>query len=166
MAQSVSGGKTQLPYNSSALPTVGTHNTGDWFIGTSGQHGHPVGWICVQAGSPGVWSPMETLAGYTKKTTDTILTSLDVGKRFSNGDAKTLITFTFPAVSTGMRFHFTRRNSTFALRIDPNGSDFLWPGGAGKYVSLDSDGASVTLEGITNNQWVIVSESGLISHET
>ena len=40
-----------------AAPTVGAHNTGDIIWNSEPQVNAYVGWVCVQAGDPGVWQP-------------------------------------------------------------------------------------------------------------
>jgi hypothetical protein len=42
---------------SSAYPTAGSFNSGDIVWNSDPRINHYVGWVCVQAGSPGIWEP-------------------------------------------------------------------------------------------------------------
>jgi len=161
----LSGARAQLPYIDSIPPTIGTHLEGDWWIGTGASQGIPIGWVCVSGGTPGTFSPMLTQPGAVSLSSDATLVRGDIGKRFQNDTATALITVTLPATQIGDRIHFTRRNTTHGMRIDPSGSQLIRPGGAGKYLSLDTDGASVTLEYMSANSWVIVAQSGTVSFD-
>ena len=162
------GTRTQLPYKDATPPILGTHKVGDWFISGIGIAGFPMGWIANNSGdaaTTGTFTPMSPTAGSIIKTATATLARYDIGKRFCNDGATADIVLTLPVVQTGDRIHFTRRHTTFKILIDPNGSQLIRPGGPGKYLSLDTDGASVTLEYMSANSWVVVSQSGTISHE-
>jgi hypothetical protein len=47
----------KLQKHGSTYPTVGAHNIGDIVWNSEPKINHFVGWICVQAGDPGVWAP-------------------------------------------------------------------------------------------------------------
>ena len=161
----LSGSRARLPYNSNQPPTTGTHLQGDWFVAGSGGGGSPFGWACVAGGSPGTFAPMTTQPGTIVKTADETLTTGDNGKRFSNEGATGVVTLTLPTAFVGARFHFTRRNSSHALRIDPAAS-YLWPSSVvGKYAQIDTDGGSITIEYISANQYTITAQSGSLSFE-
>lgn len=64
----------------------------------------------------------------------------------TNAAAVGVITYTMSAATSGQSL-VVKRISPFALRIDPDGSEVITGGGAGKYLQLDSDGAKVTLIG-------------------
>ena len=42
---------------SSTYPTAGSFNSGDIVWNSDPRINHYVGWVCVQAGSPGIWEP-------------------------------------------------------------------------------------------------------------
>jgi hypothetical protein len=160
-----SGARTQLFYIDSSPPTTGQHLSGDWFIGAAASPGFPVTWICISSGSPGTWEPSGVVNGAIAKTSDETLTSADNGKRFSNSGSAGTVTLTLPAAFAGARYYFTRRDTSNALRVKPGGS-FLAGGGFGKYAQLDSDGASIQIEYLTSNTYVITSQSGSVSFES
>jgi hypothetical protein len=41
-----------------AAPTTGAHNVGDTHLNSSGVTAQAIGWVCVEAGTPGVWKPL------------------------------------------------------------------------------------------------------------
>jgi len=107
------------------------------------------------------------------KTADDTLTASQVGTTFTNNGAGGVITLTLPAASDGMQYSFSRINSTYALRIDPNGTENIRdPGGigtgsAGKYLSLDTNGGAVSLvaRGATGVWDVVLKNGGTLSFE-
>jgi hypothetical protein len=156
------------PYSrdgTSSWPADGQAFKGDRYWFTSVDPGEPFLGGCIVSGSPGTWAPLITAPGAIAKTADYPIVAEDKGKRFCNANASGIITLTLPAGTVGMRYHFTRRNTTYAMRIDPNGSETLEPGGAGKYTSLDTDGASISCECISTGIWVVTAESGTNSQE-
>jgi hypothetical protein len=98
------------------------------------------------------------------KTANGDIEAYDQDKRITNAGASDTVTFTLPAATQGMRMNFIRI-AGYALRIDPDGSEVIRGGGAGKYLSLDSNGASVTLECVTDGTWEIVSSTGTACFE-
>jgi len=86
-------------------------------------------------------------------------------RTFTNKDATGVITASLPYTRPGMKFTFIRVAS-HAFRIDPYSSQQIRGGsGGGKYISLDSDGALVTLQCVTTGYWERVTENGTISNE-
>lgn len=83
----------------------------------------------------------------------------------SNEGAVGIVTLTLPAGedNIGGRFSFVR-SVTQTFRIDPDGTETIQGGGAGKYLELDTDGDSVTLEWI-NNLWEIMAINGTVAYE-
>jgi hypothetical protein len=83
------------------------------------------------------------------KTGDYTITGADSGRTFTNNGAGSAITFTLPSttgMATGFEVTFVRNNASNALLIDPNAvGQSIRGGGGGKYLSLDSNGGSVTL---------------------
>lgn len=86
------------------------------------------------------------------------------GKTLTNSGAVATVTAALPAARPNLEFVFIRTDSQ-VLRVDPNGSETIRGGGAGKYLSLDSDGASVTLKCVSSGLWEIISSTGSTSFE-
>ncbi len=57
------------------------------------------------------------------KTADFDIENVDSGKMFTNEGATAVITATLPAAADGLTVSFTRINGTYALRIDPDGTE-------------------------------------------
>jgi hypothetical protein len=138
---------------------------GDIVWNASPTAGEAVGWMATASGGSPAWSPLATTVGATAKTVDWSVPTDENGCRYTNHGATAIITGTLPSASAGKRYHFTRRNSSYALRIDPYGAQYIIPGSGGKYVSLDTDGASVTIEYLSTNTWGIVAQSGTVTFE-
>jgi hypothetical protein len=83
----------------------------------------------------------------------------------TNTGAASTVTFNLSSAVAGTRYTFVRNNATYALRIDPSGSETIRGGGAGKYLSLNSDGASVTLACVEAGKWEILSSFGTTAFE-
>lgn len=102
-----------------------------------------------------------------KKTADFNVVDGDSGRTFTNEGAGGLVTaqlFNTLAEHEGMEVTFSRQASQ-TFRIQPQGFEIVGAGGGGKYLSLDSDGASVTLKLYKLNVWDIVTSNGTISYE-
>jgi hypothetical protein len=73
------------------------------------------------------------------------------------------LTFTLPPLEGGLEFTFIRA-AAFVIHIDPDSTETIRGGGAGKYLSLDTNGSSVTL--LSNgNYWELLSSNGTLSYE-
>ena len=83
---------------------------------------------------------------------------------FHNNGATGGVTYSLPAGTQGLQYTFLRYAS-FAVLIDPNGTEIIRGGGAGKYLSLDSNGANVTLRCVVPGIWEIISTNGTTSFE-
>lgn len=93
------------------------------------------------------------------------------GHTVTNLGAGGTTTHTLPALSTvalGDAITFLR-SASFTYRITPNGTDVIRGGGAGKYASLDTDGAFLTLKVSLDNGfnkiWELVDSVGTISYQ-
>jgi parallel beta-helix repeat protein len=85
---------------------------------------------------------------------DYTLTLEDAGKRINNSGASKDITITLPAAGEdGLQYNFLRTNATYTINIDPDGTDNIRGGTAGQYISLDTNGADVTLYNDVTTQW-------------
>jgi hypothetical protein len=76
----------------------------------------------------------------------------------TNEGATGTVTLTLPAGLVGLGYRFTRVASQ-SFRINPNGTQVIQGGGAGKYLELDTDGDSVEIQWI-GSQWYIVGGYG------
>lgn len=81
----------------------------------------------------------------------------EVGARFSNRGATQIIEFDLPAATAGMKYYFNRIAS-YAVRLDPNGSETIGEGAAGKYLEITTRG-QVALECLTAGEWEVVGGS-------
>lgn len=86
------------------------------------------------------------------------------GHTIANIGATGTVTYVLPAAVAGMQFAFSRIAS-YAVRVDPNGSEVIRGGGAGKYASLDTDGGRLHLRCHTDGIWDLISSYGTISYE-
>ncbi len=104
-------------------------------------------------------------AALTAKTADyTVTTSDAIGGRFSNVGATGTITFSLPSAAADYELEFYRSASQ-TVRVDPNGTQTIGSGGAGKYLSMDSDKAFIRIRCIVAGHWVVVESAGTITYE-
>jgi len=101
-------------------------------------------------------------------TTDVTTTPYAVGsgtsgQRFTNRGATQVVTLTLPALTAGMRWTF-HRVANYALRIDPNGTETIGDGGAGKYLEITGRGA-VQIECLVNGSAEVVGGSAIYQFE-
>ncbi|MBN1359639.1 MAG: right-handed parallel beta-helix repeat-containing protein [Sedimentisphaerales bacterium] len=80
---------------------------------------------------------------------------VDTGRRFTNTGAAGVVTAHLGAATVGQTFSFTRTES-HPFRIDPKGAEYFRGHEPGKYLELDSDGSSVTIQCLTPGVWDIV----------
>jgi hypothetical protein len=73
-----------------------------------------------------------------------------------NNGAGAARTHTLPPAVPGLRIGFAGVHSTHVMNLDPNGTDTIKGGGAGKYLILDP-GERVTLEAYAAGLWVVSS---------
>jgi hypothetical protein len=157
-------------------PYVDTHaalgppTDGEWWKGDrvwqrEAASGEPAGYVCLVQGSPGTWGPLPSVPGTTEKDSNYSIAAADLGIRFSNGGAAGTTTFSLPAGSAGQEYEFVRIASQ-TLRVDPDGTEVIRGGGAGKYLQLDADGDRVRLAwDATSGVWEIANVVGTPSFE-
>lgn len=90
------------------------------------------------------------------------LTVAESGKRCTNSGASTPVTLTAPPGATGLRFTLERL-AAHAFRFDPNASETVADGGAGKYVEIQGKGL-LTFEWI-GTQWVVTEDTCVWNYE-
>lgn len=104
-------------------------------------------------------------APITAKAVDFAVGAADTAKTtFTNVGAVATVTGTLPAATAGMEVAFYR-SATQTLRVEPNGSNTIGAGGAGKYLSIDTDKGYVRLRCIVAAHWVVVDSAGTITFE-
>lgn len=100
------------------------------------------------------------------KTDDYIVLTTDSNRIFTNGGASKNIVFTLPAATDYYGpMTFTNVTGTHTIQIDPNGSNYITGGGAGKYCELDAIGDSITIRIIASGIWQIISSYGTPAFE-
>lgn len=95
-------------------------------------------------------------------STPTTVTTAQSGARLTNHGATQVIEFDLPAGATGLRYSFLR-SAAYAIRLDPNGSEIIGDGDAGKYLEVNARG-QVDIEWL-NGQWEVVGGDSLYSFE-
>lgn len=86
------------------------------------------------------------------------------GLTLTNRGAGGVVAYNLPAAVSGLQYSFARLVGS-AMQIDPNGTEIIRGGGAGKYLQLGSDGASVTLVCRTAGVWDFIQSNGTTSFE-
>lgn len=86
------------------------------------------------------------------------------GRTFDNIGAGGITEYDLPTAVVGTEFSFLRIAS-FALRLDPNGTEVIRGGGAGKYLSMDTDRAYIKLKCYVAGTWDIIGSIGTITYE-
>jgi len=86
------------------------------------------------------------------------------GKRYSNYGATQVIEFDMPTATVGLKYAF-QRIADYAIRVDPNGSETIGEGGAGKYLEVTARGA-VAIECFVAGAWEVVGGSSVYTFET
>lgn len=111
------------------------------------------------------------LETHVAKTADYTLTIADSQKRFTNAGAAGTIVFTLPTcvgssgyIPYGTTYRFFRSTSQ-AIRIDPDGTEVIGTGGAGKYIELDSDLTELELTAMNSGYWRITNLYGTVAYE-
>lgn len=84
--------------------------------------------------------------------------------KITNFGASGTVLYNLPAALVGMEYSFARVVAQ-AMHMVPNGSEIIQGGGAGKYMSLDSDGASVTLYCYITGTWSVYRVNGTTSFQ-
>jgi hypothetical protein len=92
------------------------------------------------------------------------LDAKETGKLVSNENCANLQTVTLPPAVAGLRYTFN--NLANGTNIDPDGTEVILGGGAGKYLSLvDAIGDHVTLVCQIDGYWQIESSHGTLAFE-
>lgn len=86
------------------------------------------------------------------------------GERWIASSSGAVRTMSLPVSKIGMTIWFQRTGAN-AVRIDPNGTEVIGAGGAGKYLELQSDGGSIQASCHTAGTWVVGNPVGTITYE-
>lgn len=86
------------------------------------------------------------------------------GLSIYNQGATTTRTYTLPVSAPGL-IYTALRVATFPLRVDPDGTEVIRGGGAGKYLQINNDGDFVTLRCIVAGTWEVVESRGAFTFE-
>jgi len=124
----------------------------------AGKHGNQVD-IKQALGS---WPERDVTVAYNVNTA--FLNREAWGRTVTNEGGTFLRTFTLPVSEAGMSMKFYRAAS-FAMQIDPAGTETVGTGGAGKYLELGSDKAWVELRCLVAGHWVVATTTGTIAFE-
>lgn len=112
----------------------------------------------------GNYSESGPIANVLNVAVNRTFSSLESGVTAHNEGATTTRTYTWPAAVPGLEFTFLRV-ATFPLRGDPDGTDTIRGGGAGKYVQLNADGDFVKIKCMVAGTWEIVEFRGTFTFE-
>lgn len=85
------------------------------------------------------------------------------GQRLTNRGSSSSLEFDLPAALSGYRYAFNRI-ANYAVRLDPNGSETIGDGGAGKYLEITGRG-QVDIECLINGVWEVTGGSAVYSFE-
>jgi len=86
------------------------------------------------------------------------------GAKITNEGATGAIEHNLPPAIKNNRYEFVRI-ATQLVRIDPDGTETIGAGGAGKYLQLDTDGAHVRLYCHVDGTWALETVTGTTSFE-
>lgn len=93
-------------------------------------------------------------------TTSTAISSADSGKAISNNTATANLTWPLPPAVVGRIYEIRNDTDAYTLTIDPDGTDRIAYGGAGKYLRLLVRG-SVVIECRTAGRWELARDVGV-----
>lgn len=106
------------------------------------------------------------LVGAQAKTANyTVVALTDNTATFTTDGAAGAVTFALPAATVGQRYRF-RVGAAFELRIDPNGTETIAlpstgvQAAAGKYITADANGETVSIECTKTGQWSVFGYTG------
>jgi hypothetical protein len=151
---------------SSEIAGAGAGNAGNVFMFDSAT-GVLMRWmqlIGANLQSPYIVTPKQYTHRIVSKTVNYNVAALDSGQTFTNNGAGGVITGTLPALAPGLEYTFVRNSSSNAHRIAPQSGEMIRnagaAGGVGRYLSLDTNGGSVTLRAVALAAWEVVAING------
>lgn len=139
-----------VPVGTGVVYALESQTTSDQYTGA------PAGWI---------WARDQRTNRIAAKTADFTITYGEHQTVFSNAGASGTVTGTLPVARAGYEFTAVVAAAQ-ALRLDPNGSETIAlpstgvPGAAGKYLTSNTVGNTVTLVADTTGTWRVKSYTG------
>jgi len=101
----------------------------------------------------------------TINTSPYALEHFESGMTFTNEGAAGAYEYDLPAALPGAAFQFLRSSASYALTIDPDGTDYFAGSSSGLHKSLDSDGAYMKIECFKAGVWHVTAALGTITDE-
>lgn len=106
------------------------------------------------------------IQNHVSKTADyTIANPHDCGMVFDNQAAAGVVIFSLPIATQGQHYEFYVYTAQ-ELRIDPDGTEIIGAGAAGKYLSSSTVGSIMKLHCYKDGEWIRQRESGTWAFET
>lgn len=102
--------------------------------------------------------------GFGAPTAVTVPTGWSGHSLTNTGNSGAISTGNLPPATVGLKYRLLRTEAN-ALRLVPSGSEIIRGGGAGKYISLDTTGASVNIECFTAGIWDITYSNGTFTFQ-
>ncbi len=110
--------------------------------------------------------PRLAKAWTSAKTADYTVLSTDGGCHFNNSGATGTVAFSLPAATVGLGPYGFVRIADFSVTIDPNLTEVIQGGGAGKYLELDTIGDSAVIECHQAGRWELMASNGTLAYES
>ena len=98
------------------------------------------------------------------RTSGTSLVDYQSGYVTTNSGATAAVEINLPAAVPGLIYTFMRL-APHAFRVDPNGTEIIGAGGAGKYVELQNDNTMLVVRCDVAGAWIIAQATGAIVYE-
>ncbi|MGV7235274.1 MAG: hypothetical protein ACQ9ET_03355 [Nitrosomonadaceae bacterium] len=123
-------------------------------------------WTSINA-SPRQWDG-EILEDITDWTGNSNVDYLPINPTLkeSNAYETSVVTKTLPPAFPSRECVYHRDNATYALRVDPDGTEYFDDSTAGKYKSLDTDGGFLHVKCYVQGVWHVMASNGTITDET
>lgn len=124
----------------------------------------------IVAASGSAWTAKGFKTQYAVALPNDFVFRYDSGKTISNYGLGQISTITLPASNgPGIIFNFVRLDS-YAMRINPQGSNaIIYSGGqmaGGEYLELASNGAKLSIVSDSSDNWVAIHEEGTLTEES
>ncbi len=97
-------------------------------------------------------------------TTNTAVSSADSGNRITNYGASANLTWPLPPAVAGRLYEIHNATDSYTLTVDPDGTDRIGTGAAGKYLRLLNRGIAL-LECIYAGRWEVKAETAITELE-
>lgn len=101
---------------------------------------------------------LNPVTGTAYTSTPTTVTTAMQGIVIHNNGATQVVEFDLPAATGSMAVYTFQRIADYGMRLDPNGSEIVGGGAAGKYLELQSRGR-LAVQDIVSGAWEIVTDA-------